>query len=145
MTHERMTHLYSNMLDYITEVVCKEEVENVLRNIGFTYQEIYEEGCESTLGKAKRLINEFCESEYDHGCEFEDLEHIGVAYTTTGDGKHDLQVEVDLVNYRMVVLVDWKVAEVFECDSLEQLIAEELEYLDFESLVMLAESTLEEE
>ena len=86
MTHERMTHLYSNMLDYISEVVNKNEVENVLRRIGFTYEEICEEGFETPLGKAKRLINDFCESEYDHGCEFKDLEHIGIAYTTSGDG-----------------------------------------------------------
>ena len=97
---------------------------------------------ETALEKAKRLINEFCLSEYDHGCEFKDLEHIGLAYTTTTDDLHDLQVEVDLVNYKMVALVDWKVADEVQFDSLEQLIEQELELLDFENLISFAEETL---
>ena len=144
MTHERMKTLYDGMLDYITEVVNKEDVEDVLRNIGFTYDEIHDEGFESTLGKAKRLINQFCECEYDHGCEFKDLEHVGLAYTTTTDDQHDLQVEVDLVNYRMVALVDWKEADVIQYDSLEHLIEEELEVLDFENLIIFAEGNWKE-
>lgn len=144
MTHERTKIMYAGMLDYISEVVGKNEIEDVLRQIGFTYDEIYEEGFETTLGKAKRLINQFCEIEYDHGCEFKDLEHVGIAYTTTTDDEHDLQVEVDLVNYKMVALVDWIVAETIQYDSLEHLIEEELEVLDFESLVLFAESALEE-
>ena len=99
---------------------------------------------EKRLEYAKQLINEFCEYEYSGSAKFDDLEHVGLMYTTTGDGEHDLQVEVDLVNYRMVALVDWKVAEVIQYDSLEHLIDEELEVLDFESLLIFAEGNWEE-
>ena len=139
MTHERMTHLYSNMLDYISEVVNKKEVENVLRKIGFTYEEIYDEGFETPLGKAKRLINYFCVCEYDGGANFDDLEHVGIAYTTSGDGEHDIQIEVDLVGYKMVSIIDGKVAQVVQFDSLEQMIEEELEVLDFENLIAMVD------
>ena len=94
---------------------------------------------ETALEKAKRLINDFCESEYDHGCEFKDLEHVGIAYTTTEDGKHDIQIEVDLVNYKMVALIDNKVTDEVRYLCLEDLITEELELLDFETLVAMVD------
>ena len=94
---------------------------------------------ETALEKAKRLINDFCESEYDHGCEFNDLEHIGIAYTTSGDGEHDIQIEVDLVNYKMLSIIDGEIAQEVQFDSLEQLIDEELEGLDFENLIAIVD------
>ena len=139
MTHERTKTLYDGMLDYITEVVSKNEIEDVLRKIGFTYREIHDEGFETPLGKAKRLINDFCESEYDHGCEFNDLGHVGIAYTTSGDGEHDIQIEVDLIRYSMTSMIDGEVAQVVQFDSLEQLIDEELEVLDFENLIAMVD------
>ena len=139
MTHERMKHLYANMLDYISEVVSKNEIEGVLQQIGFTYNEIYDEGFETPLGKAKRLINDFCESEYEHGVIFNDLEHVSLAYTTSGDGEHDIQVEVDLIGYRMVSIIDGEIAQVVQFGSLEKLIDEELEVLDFENLIAMVD------
>ena len=94
---------------------------------------------ETALEKAKRLINDFCESEYDSKANFDDLEHVGLAYTTSGDGKHDIQIEVDLVNYKMVSIIDGRVAQVVLFPNLERLIDEELEVLDFENLIAMVD------
>ena len=45
---------------------------------------------QSQLDTAKGLITEFCEREYGSEVEFTDLRHIGLAYTTTEDEKHEL-------------------------------------------------------
>ena len=34
------------------------------------------------LDKAKQLIDDYCQSEFGHPAGFEDMENIGVAYTT---------------------------------------------------------------
>ena len=94
---------------------------------------------ETALEKAKRLINDFCESEYDSSAKLDALEHVGIAYTTSGDGEHDIQIEVDLVNYKMVSIIDGNVAQVVQFDSLEKLIDEELEVLDFENLIAMVD------
>lgn len=46
MSHERMTELYGNMLDYISELVSGSDLVDTLRAIGFTDDEILAEGFE---------------------------------------------------------------------------------------------------
>ena len=50
MSPDRRLELYDRMLDYITEVAGKSERVNVLRQIGFTDPEIYEEGFDPREG-----------------------------------------------------------------------------------------------
>ncbi len=54
---------------------------------------------DSELDIAKELIMEFIAEEYDEELRpfnYTDLEHIGIACTTTEDGKHEIQAEINL-------------------------------------------------
>ena len=64
----------------------------------------------------KRAIVDFCRYEYEDKSYtyenfdtlFPDLKHIGIAYTTTPDEKHEIQFELDLVDYTATQYVDGK-------------------------------------
>ena len=56
---------------------------------------------DATLTHAKNLIREFCQEEYDSEPDFSDLSKIGVAYTNATDENIPIQVNVDLVGYRV--------------------------------------------
>lgn len=46
MSHERMTELYCNMINHISELVSGSDLVDTLRAIGFTDEEIIAEGFE---------------------------------------------------------------------------------------------------
>ena len=65
---------------------------------------------EALIEEAKKRINDFVATEYDsEGADFSDLSNIGVAYTTTEDGEHEIQASVDLENNNIVKKVDGSV------------------------------------
>ena len=68
------------------------------------------------LEDVKRVIIDFCNEEYDEGNRYEefddlypDLRHVGIAYTESEDGSHDIQYEVDLESYSWSQLIDGEV------------------------------------
>ena len=90
------------------------------------------------LETAKQLISDFCADEYQvEEVDFSNPEHIGIAYTTTEDEKHEIQVEVNLLDFSVSQLVDGKSVEKRSYDSLRELIDNELTGLDFDELVRL--------
>lgn len=100
---------------------------------------------QSQLDTAKGLITEFCEREYGSEVEFTDLRHIGLAYTTTEDEKHELQVNADLVDYSISYLVDGVQVHEDKYESLTELIEQELSVLDFDSLISVGMDAIPEE
>lgn len=100
---------------------------------------------QSQLDTAKGLITEFCEREYGSEVEFTDLRHIGLAYTTTEDEKHELQVNADLVDYSISYLVDGVQVHQDKYESLTELIEQELSVLDFDSLISVGMDAIPEE
>lgn len=64
----------------------------------------------------KRIIIDFCNEEYDEENKYEefdvlypDLRHVGIAYTESEDGRHEIQYELDLESYSWSQLVDGEV------------------------------------
>ena len=92
------------------------------------------------LAAAKELINDFLLSEYDEESDFADLERVGLAYTTTEDEQHEIQVEANLLDFSISQLVDGECVEKRSYDSLRELIDTELSALDFDELVRLETS-----
>lgn len=86
----------------------------------------------NTTYKAMQLINDFTNNEYDSDADFSTMEKIDIAYTTD-DNDNDIQVSVDLVNYRMIFEHVGTHYELHE--SLDNLITDELNDLDFNELV----------
>ena len=90
------------------------------------------------LETAKQLISDFCADKYQvETVDFSNPEHIGIAYTTTEDEKHEIQVEVNLLDFSVSQLVDDVCVEKRSYNSLRELIDSELTDLDFDELVRL--------
>ena len=61
---------------------------------------------QALMERAKGLISDFCRSEYGSEADFSDPAKIGVAYTTVTDDEIPIQVNIDLVNYRLERYLD---------------------------------------
>ena len=98
---------------------------------------------DATLTHAKNLIREFCQEEYDSEPDFSDLSKIGVAYTHATDEDIPIQVNVDLVGYRVERYLGEVLIDERQYESLEDLTETELEALDFSELVSVTDEELE--
>lgn len=110
-----------------------------------TYEDKKTPTQEELLATAKEIINDYCEREFedDEGTDFSDLSKVGIAYTTTENEKHEIQVNVNLVEFRIETLVDDKVIRIEQFLNLEDLTYNGLEGLDFDTLVSLEDEELE--
>ena len=98
---------------------------------------------DATLTHAKNLIREFCQEEYDSEPDFSDLSKIGIAYTHATDEDIPIQVNVDLVGYRVERYLGEVLIDERQYESLEELTETELEALDFSELVSVTDEELE--
>ena len=98
---------------------------------------------DATLIHAKNLIREFCQEEYDSAPDFSDLTKIGVAYTNATDEEIPIQVNVDLMGYRVERYLGEVLIDERQYESLEDLTETELEVLDFSELVSVTDEELE--
>ena len=98
---------------------------------------------DATLTRAKNLIREFCQEEYDSEPDFSDLTKIDIAYTNATDEDIPIQVNVDLVGYRVERYLGEVLINERQYESLEDLTETELEALDFSELVSVTDEELE--
>ena len=98
---------------------------------------------DGALTHAKNLIREFCQEEYDSEPDFSDLSKIGIAYTHATDEDIPIQVNVDLVGYRVERYLGEVLIDERQYESLEDLTETELEALDFSELVSVTDEELE--
>lgn len=109
------------------------------------------------LEDVKRAIVDFCKSEYEDNSYtyenfnnlFPDLAHIGIAYTTTPDEKHEIQYEISLedftstqyINGEPITKIDYLKDLGSEEKALEFL-KQEMEYGDFGEFVSINDNDL---
>ena len=98
---------------------------------------------DGALTHAKNLIRDFCLEEYDSAPDFSDLTKIGIAYTHATDEEIPIQVNVDLVGYRVERYLGDILVDERQYESLEDLTETELEALDFSELVSVTDEELE--
>lgn len=105
---------------------------------------------EKDIEYAKKLINDFCCKEYDGSADFTDLKNVEIAYTyyedlaqENGLSKLSVQSSVDLVNHSLNQSINEILVEEIKYDSLKSLIENELEHLDFDSLVFVEDNAIE--
>ena len=98
---------------------------------------------DATLTRAQKLIHDFCLEEYDSEPDFSDLSKIGIAYTNATDEDIPIQVNVDLVGYRVERYLGEVLIDERQYESLEELTETELEALDFSELVSVTDEELE--
>ena len=99
---------------------------------------------QALMERAKGLISEFCQSEYGSEPDFSDLAKIGIAYTTITDDEIPIQVNIDLVNFRLERGLNGTHLETRQYSSLQDLIANELEILDFDDLIHVSDEDVEQ-
>ena len=100
------------------------------------------------LEEAKKVIENFCKREYgeDTEVDFSNLSKVDIAYTTTEDGQHNIQVVADLINNKTITYLDEKQIEELQYSSLEKL-SFDIDHSTFDDLVRidLDEETEEDE
>ena len=95
------------------------------------------------LARAKNLIREFCQEEYDSEPDFSNLSKIDIAYTNATDEEIPIQVNVDLVGYRVERYLGEVLIDERQYESLGELTETELKALDFSELVSVTDEELE--
>ena len=132
------THGYYVDADGVTEEFTSEWQAEAYR------LELQGQAEQAILERAKGLISDFCRSEYGSEVDFGDPAKVGVAYTTVTDDEIPIQVNIDLVNYRLERYLDDEHLETRQYGSLQELITNELENLDFSDLIHVSDEDVEQ-
>ena len=93
---------------------------------------------EADLDSAKALINEYCMEIFESEADFSDLSHVDLAFSSTGDSAHTVEIYADLVGYRLVYQVDGAEVASIQCAGFSDL-NEFLANLDFDEMIAFAE------
>ena len=132
------THGYHVDADGVTEEFTSEWQAEAYR------LELQGQAEQALIERAKGLISDFCQSEYGSEADFSDPAKIGVAYTAVTDDEIPVQVNIDLVNYRLERYLDDEHLETRQYGSLQELITNELENLDFSDLIHVSDEDVEQ-
>ena len=132
------THGYHVDADGVTEEFTSEWQAEAYR------LELQGQAEQALLERAKGLISDFCRSEYSSEADFSDPAKVGVAYTTVTDDEIPIQVNIDLVNFRLERYLDDEHLETRQYGSLQELISNELENLDFSDLIHVSDEDVEQ-
>ncbi len=93
---------------------------------------------QAQLERAKWLINAYCMEVFEQEADFSDLSHVPLAFSSTSDSAHTVEISVDLVSFRLSYLVDGSEAASIQCAGFRDL-NEFLANLDFDEMVAFAE------
>ena len=132
------THGYYVDADGVTEEFTSEWQAEAYR------LELQGQAEQALLERARGLISDFCRNEYGSEADFSDPAKIGVAYTTVTDDDIPVQVNIDLENYRLERYLNDEHLETRQYGSLQELIANELENLDFSDLIHVSDEDVEQ-
>ena len=132
------THGYYVDADGVTEEFTSEWQAEAYR------LELQGQAEQALLERAKGLISDFCRSEYGSEADFSDPAKIGVAYTAVTDDEIPVQVNIDLVNFRLERYLDGEHLETRQYGSLQEIITNELENLDFSDLIHVSDEVVEQ-
>lgn len=71
------------------------------------------------MEEMKRLISEYCMAEFGYDASFDDLHHVGLAYTTHEITCFDQQAEADLVKHELLYYYGNKLVHIESAGSEE--------------------------
>ena len=98
-----------------------------------------------TVEQALQYIKNFTEisTEGTDENQFDDLSDIALAYTTTEDSKHEIQVTANLVDFSINQFIDDKLVYTEQYKSLDDMTEQALKWLDFDDLVSVSDEAVE--
>ena len=141
--HQKITLKWAQVEQYIDLMVQSDRYLTDREKEHYTPPAPVSAEPDATLTHAKNLIRDFCLEEYDSEPDFSDLSKIGIAYTHATDEDIPIQVNVDLVGYRVERYLGEVLIDERQYESLEDLTETELEALDFSELVSVTDEELE--
>ena len=98
---------------------------------------------QAEIDYAEKTIADFCEREGLGKPDFSNLTHIDLAYSTTGDGEHEIQVYANFLRNEIVYLVDGSFVDSARFDSTRALAKEGIEDIEFSQFIDDAEAAYE--
>ena len=98
---------------------------------------------QAEIDYAEKTIADFCEREGLGEPDFSDLTHIDLAYSTTGDGEHEIQVYANFLRNEIVYLVDGSFVDSARFDSTRALAKDGIEDVEFSQFIDDAEAAYE--
>lgn len=98
---------------------------------------------QAEIDYAEKTIADFCEREGLGEPDFSNLTHIDLAYSTTGDGKHEIQVYANFLRNEIVYLVDGSFVDSARFDNTRALAKEGIEDIEFSQFIDDAEAAYE--
>ncbi len=87
------------------------------------------------LDRAKEFLNQYCQIEWQHDADFDDLSKVAIGYTTLTDNEVQIQCYANLVDFRIERYLEDMLYESRQYDSLEDLLFYELEDMTFDDLI----------
>ena len=91
---------------------------------------------------AGSLINAYSWEEFGCDADFSDLKKVGIAYTTTEDGGHEIQVYANLKDYQIETYLDERLIGTENYASLQEMNENCLPYLSFDDLVCIPDEAI---
>ena len=107
-------------------------------------QQAIRDARQAEIDYAEKTIADFCEREGLGEPDFSNPTHIDLAYTTTGDGEHEIQVYANFLRNEIVYLVDGSFVDSACFDSTMALAREGIEDIEFSQFIGDAEAAYEE-
>ena len=95
---------------------------------------------QAEIDYAEKTIADFCEREGLGEPDFSNLTHIDLAYSTTGDGEHEIQVYANFLRNEIVYLVDGSFVDSARFDNTRALAKEGIEDIEFSQFIDDAEA-----
>ena len=96
------------------------------------------------LEEAKQLINEYCLEVFDQEADLSDLSHVDLAFSSTSDSEHTVEIFADLAAFQLVYQVDSETVHEIACKNLSELNGY-LANLDFDEMVAHADDRYQQE
>ena len=98
---------------------------------------------QAEIDYAEKTIADFCEREGLGEPDFSNLTHIDLAYSTTVDGEHEIQVYANFLRNEIVYLVDGSFVDSARFDNTRALAKEGIEDVEFSQFIDDAEAAYE--
>ena len=98
----------------------------------------------ASTSEAKRLIETYCENEFQSPADFSDVCNVGLAYTTITEEEIEIQVNANLQDYSIDTYLDGILIRKSAHPSIADMVEGELSSLSFDSLIEYSDQEIEE-
>lgn len=142
---EKRKGILDTLQSYLDNTDPEDEIAADLELFMEQLQELAQEpATNDELEEAKQLINEYCMEVFEQEADFSNLSHVDLAFSSTSDSEHTIEIFADLTAFRLVYQVDGEIVHEIACESLSELNGY-LANLDFDEMVTHADDRYQQE